>query len=114
MKEDIVKDGLITGDEKTGTVWINGTELSPEKSLKVRNHSPSGFAWGYGGSGPAQLALAILLEFVDEETAELLYQEFKRAFIAPAADQLKINVENVKTWICQQKLGELLDMHEGA
>lgn len=27
--------------------------------LDIRNHSPSGFECGYGGSGPAQLALAI-------------------------------------------------------
>jgi hypothetical protein len=26
----------------------------------VTYHSPSGFAWGYGGSGPADLALTIL------------------------------------------------------
>ena len=25
--------------------------------LNVRSHSPTGFAWGYSGSGPAQLAL---------------------------------------------------------
>lgn len=28
--------------------------------LDLRSHSPAGFAWGYGGSGPAQLALALL------------------------------------------------------
>ena len=30
--------------------------------LEIRNHSPTGFEWGYGGSGPAQLALAILAD----------------------------------------------------
>lgn len=30
--------------------------------LGVRNHSPTGFSWGYNGSGPAQLALAILCD----------------------------------------------------
>ena len=29
--------------------------LSPDRSLDVVNHSPSGFEWGYAGSGPAQL-----------------------------------------------------------
>lgn len=29
---------------------------------EIRNHSPTGFEWGYGGSGPAQLALAILAD----------------------------------------------------
>jgi len=33
--------------------------LTPEReSLELVNHSPSGFEWGYGGSGPAQLALS--------------------------------------------------------
>ncbi|MCK4554525.1 hypothetical protein KAU19_06245, partial [Candidatus Parcubacteria bacterium] len=44
------------------TVWLDGYQLSPKKSQLVINHSPDGFAWGYGGSGPAQLALAILIE----------------------------------------------------
>lgn len=26
----------------------------------ARSFAPSGFAWGYGGSGPSQLALATL------------------------------------------------------
>lgn len=29
---------------------------------EIRNHSPDGFNWGYAGSGPAQLALAILAD----------------------------------------------------
>ena len=28
--------------------------------LDLVNHSPTGFEWGYGGSGPAQLAVAML------------------------------------------------------
>ena len=37
-------------------------ELTPALSHGIRNHSSSGFEWGYGGSGPAQLALAILAD----------------------------------------------------
>lgn len=29
---------------------------------RVRYHSPSGFDWGYGGSGPAELALNLLVD----------------------------------------------------
>ena len=53
------------------------------------NHSPTGFAWGYGGSGPAQLALALLLEIArNKEMALLWYQDVKRHIIArlPQAD----------------------------
>jgi len=52
--------------------------LTPERSLELVNHSPSGFEWGYGGSGPAQLALALLLDYTDDEAVALdHYQEFK-------------------------------------
>jgi uncharacterized protein DUF6166 len=51
--------------------------------LDLRNHSPTGFEWGYGGSGPAQLALAILADHLgaDEEATDL-YQRFKFRVIA--------------------------------
>lgn len=38
-------------------VTVDGRELNPR--LDLWKHSPSGFEWGYGGSGPAQLALAL-------------------------------------------------------
>jgi hypothetical protein len=50
--------------------------------LDVRNHSPSGFAWGYLGSGPAQLALALLCLEIGEERAMRLHQRFKAEVIA--------------------------------
>jgi len=51
--------------------------------LELRNHSPTGFAWGYGGSGPAQLALALLMDATDEPTLALRhYQDFKFNFVA--------------------------------
>lgn len=64
-------------------VWADGARLCPQASQAIRNHSPDGFEWGYGGSGPAQLALAILLHATgDAETAERLYQTFKWAYVA--------------------------------
>lgn len=53
-----------------------GTQLNPRFDL--RRHSPTGFAWGYGGSGPAQLSLAILADLLgNDERALRLYQDFK-------------------------------------
>lgn len=44
----------------------------------LRNHSPDGASWGYSGSGPAQLALALLAHATgDDELAQKLYQRFK-------------------------------------
>jgi hypothetical protein len=59
--------------------YLDGKLLLPFKSQDVRNHSPDGFNHGYGGSGPAQLALAIMLE---TEKHYEIYQEFKWAVIA--------------------------------
>lgn len=39
-------------------------QLMPQKSQEILNHSPDGFSWGYGGSGPSQLALALLLYYL--------------------------------------------------
>ncbi len=50
--------------------------LSPR--LDLWDHSPTGFEWGYGGSGPAQLALALLADALgDDEQAVRLHQAFK-------------------------------------
>lgn len=52
---------------------------------RIIKHSPTGFAWGYGGSGPADFALNILSVFIGQEEAERngLYQLFKQDFIIP-------------------------------
>jgi hypothetical protein len=78
---------VITGawDDRTwfGAVTVDRRTLRPERSRRLRNHSPTGFAWGYEGSGPAQLALAILLEAgATDEQALAHYQDFKREQIA--------------------------------
>lgn len=72
-----------TPDSSTeeASVTVNGEPLP--LCLNARNHSPTGFSWGYGGSGPAQLALALLVDFLgDEKQAEALYQHFKSRVIA--------------------------------
>ncbi len=45
-------------------------------------HSPTGFEWGYNGSGPADLALNILYLYVDYPRATRLHHDFKDAFVA--------------------------------
>ena len=46
--------------------------------LDLADHSPDGFNWGYSGSGPAQLALAILAHCTGSDALALrCYQSFK-------------------------------------
>lgn len=73
-------------------------DLDPRYDL--RNHSPDGFAWGYGGSGPAQLALAILAHATDDKTAQKHYQKYKEGVIAALqSSDWVITTKHVKDWL---------------
>lgn len=70
-----------TREGHVGVVTVDGQPLNAR--LDLRNHSPTGFEWGYGGSGPAQLALALLADHLsDDKEAVRLHQEFKRSIVA--------------------------------
>jgi len=87
LMTDPVKVIVMNVQEGEGGV-STGYELTPHKSLRVRNHSPDGFNFGYGGSGPAQLALAILMDYLGTVIPHpALYQSFKFKFIAPIKDE---------------------------
>lgn len=78
----------------------DGQPFSAVRSLKVRNHSPDGFSWSYAGSGPSQLALGILLEETDQESAENLYMKFKWDIISNLPlEQWKLTSEEVQKWL---------------
>ena len=58
---------VIQGHWQTREVYLAGGRLNPSESLAVARHSPDGFSWGDDGSGPAQLALAVLLRATDRK-----------------------------------------------
>lgn len=90
------------------TVTRDGITLSPLPSQAIRNHSPDGFEWGYSGSGPAQLALAILLDVTgDRAQAERLYQRFKERFVASWESRWILTEGEVRGWL--RSLGEDAD-----
>ncbi len=75
-------------------------ELSPAASQKLRNHSPDGFQWGYGGSGPAQLALALLLDVTgNPQVAQECYQDFKFNIVASWAEEWEITSRQILEWL---------------
>jgi len=72
------------------------------------HHSPTGFEWGYAGSGPADLAMSILADaapelFDDAEEPPVppwLYQRFKRDVIAGLPrDGWLIDQAGVLAWV---------------
>lgn len=84
-------------------VLRNGKPLSPKASLKIYPHSPDGFNWGYGGSGPAQLALALLFNATGDRRLALdNYQAFKWTFVGQWGDSWQITDQEILAWLLDQ------------
>lgn len=87
-------------------VYNNADVYSLPTALNTRNHSPAGFEWGYGGSGPSQLALAILIDLIGEAGALSLYQDFKFHFIANLPHyEWEINESEIREWLSEKSNG---------
>ena len=95
------RDVLITDENRTTII------LKPNRSQAIKNHSPDGFNWGYSGSGPAQLALALLLEVTDDEATALAhYHDFERQVIAAISSQetnWEMPEEKIIAWLEAQQ-----------
>ena len=87
--------------EPTGAMVTrpDGSPLPLEPSLAVCRLSPSGFEWGFQGSGPAQLALALLLDHTgDPDLARSAYQQFY--FVARWRDQSwTLHPRDINSWL---------------
>lgn len=93
-KDDELENSVVVTDDQEGK-WRD----LPLR-LDLRNHSPTGFEWGYGGSGPAQLALAILADCVGDEVALRVYMTFKFERIARLPhDAWKITEEEIVEFV---------------
>ncbi|MDB5309118.1 MAG: hypothetical protein JWO38_3320 [Gemmataceae bacterium] len=75
----------------------DGSYLLPPR-YDLRNHSPDGFEFGYAGSGPSQLALALLADALgDDERAQDHYQSFKFKVIARLeGDRFELSEEDIR------------------
>jgi hypothetical protein len=61
-------------------VYVDGRPLDPHFGLKT--FSRNGFEWSFEGAEPQQLALAILADATDAETALRLSRSFMTAIVA--------------------------------
>jgi hypothetical protein len=71
----------ITGSFSENFIMLDGEQIDHELSRKIWDKSEA-FSWGYAGSGPAQLSLAILLMYLPVELALKYFQDFKFKVIA--------------------------------
>jgi len=64
--------------EKTHEYEVSIT-INKEPLRHIVKHSPTGMEWGYGGSGPSDLALSILNNYFEDDLDKALdiYQAFK-------------------------------------
>ena len=63
--------------------------------------------WGYHGSGPAQLALAMLAEMTDGATALRYYQQLKVAVLAGIeTDEWTLDYDTVLLWLNERERAE--------
>lgn len=83
-----------------------GGKRNPLKHI-VR-HSPDGFEWGYGGSGPSDTALSIMMDYFGgwpdgSRKATKNYQQFKWEFIANAPQEgFVITTKQIEAWLLDQ------------
>lgn len=82
-----------------------GYALAPRHDLC--EHSPTGYEWGYAGSGPAQLALALLADALgDDEKAQRHYQDFKFKVVARLPrDSWEISQADIRHQVAEMARG---------
>ena len=56
---------------------LENLHIQCRSGKSLSNHSPTGITRGHEGSGPAQCAFAVLMDYLGEEPARALYQQFK-------------------------------------
>lgn len=98
---------FLPGTEKVGDIHlvrVSGVGALVDIPQRFVYHSPTGFQWGYGGSGPADLALNILGLFVHPAEAWRLHHDYKADVIARLKGDgpYTITAESVRQWLSDQ------------
>src|SRR4051794_10424179 len=80
-------------------VTADGRPLDLRLDLRKHANQPE---WGYAGSGPAQLALALLADALDDDVAMELHQKFKFGIVAGFEHQGWILTQaEIRSWIAE-------------
>ena len=80
-------------------VFANGKPLP--MTAAARRSSPTGFNWGYGGSGPFATAHSILAHLYGPQAADKMAGDFKFQVIAKLElhNDFELPYSNVREWV---------------
>jgi len=84
-----------------GILYSDGTTIIIGDLEHHVCHSPTGFGWGYEGSGPADLARSILWDYFSDEPTSSLYQVFKSKFVAGWQRKWEITEKQIAEWLIE-------------
>lgn len=101
MKERMYHGHRASNGDTTVNVNENDRMRALPEKFDLVNHSPTGFEWGYPGSGPSQLAFAMLFDALDGDVARVRqnYHPFKDAVIARLSPTWALSKANVVRWV---------------
>jgi hypothetical protein len=96
----LAQQEALTGSTGDVALWRETDGTARASVPHVALHSPTGVEWGYGGSGPADLARSILIAIAGEAVAGRLYHLFKHEVIAriPHVGGV-IRAADVRAWL---------------
>ena len=96
-------DKLYRGDRTIDgiVVTVDGQMLPARTDIKAI--SQDGFEWSYEGAAPAQLALAILTDHSNPETALQFYEPFMRQVVANFDNEWEMTSSDVEAAVAALK-----------
>lgn len=93
-------------------VQKNGSRFRVGVSQKIQNLSTDGFSWGYIGSGPSQLSLALLVDTGLETSRALLLHNLFLWRVVSGWDidgGWKITTEEICQWVANNENGSRVE-----
>lgn len=100
-----ITDGYAGARGPDGSVKVVRIRNGVQEPLRhLVHHSPDGFNWGYGGSGPADLARSIIGDVTgDENPHPAIYQPFKWEFVSSWGNRWEISLDEIRAWLEKRK-----------
>lgn len=89
---------VYVGNKGDNQVYADGEPIDP--ATDIVNHSHTGdLSWGYSGSGPAQLAAALIADAVGPEAARKHYYDFYADVTSNLPDSFELSADEIRAYV---------------